>query len=142
MKETTHVKNLQQLTAWTCSLAYVTRETPVRLSVAQLATFALAALGDRMGQPVTLTQLRETLEGTPGGGVHTTYSIFFEQHKGQPQLGWLWQERCEEDLRVKFLRLGLRGPPIITHSWRQKPKGNPWDRLLHPLLRSSLFPDR
>lgn len=108
-----NVKNLQQLTAWTHSLAYVTRETPVRLSVAQLAIFALAALGDRMGQPVTLTQLRETLEGSPGSAIHTTYSIFFEQHKGQPQLGWLWQERCEEDLRVKFLRLTQRGAEVL-----------------------------
>lgn len=119
------MNDIKQLTAWTHSLAYVTRETPVRLSVAQLAIFALAALGDRMGQPVTFTQLRETLEGAPGGAVHTTYSVFFEQHKGQPQLGWLRQERCDNDQRVKWLRLTSRGAAVLddvlTHLGTRQP---------------------
>lgn len=108
-----HLQNLQQLAAWTRSLAYVTRETPVRLSVAQLTIFALAALGDRMGHPMSLTQLRETLEGTPGGAVHTTYDIFFDERRGQRRLGWLRQERCGLDYRVKWLRLTSKGDDIL-----------------------------
>ena len=107
------LNNISALTAWTHALAYVTRETPVRLSVAQLAIFALAALGDRKGQPVTFSQLRETLGGSPGGAVHTTYSIFFEEHKGERHLGWLRQERCYEDQRVKWLRLTPKGGAVL-----------------------------
>lgn len=105
--------DLRHLTAWTHALAYVTRETPVRLSVAQLAVFALAALGDRKGSPITFTQLRDTLEGTPGGAVHTTYGIFFEERRGVRNLGWLRQERCAEDLRVKWLRLTPKGSDVL-----------------------------
>lgn len=107
------LNDLRNLTAWTYALAFVTRETPVRLSVAQLAIFALAALGDRKGEPVNLTQLKESLLGAPGGAVHTTYSIFFETRKGERRLGWLWQEPCQLDSRVKWLRLTPQGALIL-----------------------------
>lgn len=105
--------DLRTLTAWAHALAYVTRETPVRLSVAQLAVFALAALGDRKGTPVTFTQLHETLDGSPGGAVRTTYGIFFEQRRGVRNLGWLRQERCSEDMRIKWLRLTPKGAEVL-----------------------------
>lgn len=105
--------NIRTLAAWTHALAYLTRETPVRLSVAQLTMFALAALGDRMGQPMNLTQLQETLEGSPGGSIRTTYTIFFAEHKGERHLGWLRQETCCEDQRVKWLRLTPKGGAIL-----------------------------
>jgi hypothetical protein len=81
--------------------------------VAQLTIFALAGLGDRMGQPMTLGQLRDTLEGTPGGAVHTTYDVFFNQRRGQRRLGWLRQDRCSLDRRVKWLRLTTRGSNVL-----------------------------
>lgn len=105
--------DLRNLAAWTRALAYLTRETPVRLSVAQLAIFALAALGDRMGTPVTFTQLHDVLDGSPGGAVRTTYGIFFEERRGVRNLGWLWQERCAEDMRIKWLRLTPKGAEVL-----------------------------
>lgn len=105
--------NIRTLTAWTQALAYLTRETPVRLSVAQLTMFTLVALGDRMGKPVNLTQLQDTLEGTPGGAMRTTYSIFFEKRRGVRNLGWLRQEPCREDMRVKWLRLTPKGARVL-----------------------------
>jgi hypothetical protein len=107
------VTNIRTLTAWAHALAYVTRETPVRLSVAQLAVFALAALGDRMGTPVTFTQLQDALDGAPGGAIHTTYGIFFEERRGVRNLGWLRQERCVEDMRIKWLRLTPKGAEVL-----------------------------
>lgn len=85
----------------------------MRLSVAQLTMFALAALGDRMGSPMNLTQLQDTLEGAPGGAMRTTYTIFFEEHQGQRNLGWLRQERCFVDARVKWLRLTPKGEAVL-----------------------------
>lgn len=101
------------LAAWVRTLAFVTRETPVRLSVAQLTVFALAAIGDRKGSPVTFTQLRDTLDGTPGGEVRTTYGIFFEERRGVRNLGWLRQEQCALDARVKWLRLTPKGAEVL-----------------------------
>ncbi len=105
--------SLHALTAWTQALAYLKRETPVRLSVAQLTIFALAALGDRKGTPVTFTQLRDTLREAPGGEVRTTYDIFFEERRGVRNLGWLKQEPCISDGRVKWLRLTPQGAKVL-----------------------------
>jgi hypothetical protein len=62
---------------------------------------------------MTLTQLKDTLEGAPGGAVRTTYGIFFEQRRGVRHLGWLWQEPCVEDGRVKWLRLTSKGEEVV-----------------------------
>ncbi len=101
------------LAAWARTLAFVAKETPVRLSVAQLTVFALAAIGDRKGAPMTFTQLRDTLEGTPGGEVRTTYGIFFEERRGVRNLGWLRQEQSMFDARVKWLRLTPKGAAVL-----------------------------
>jgi hypothetical protein len=106
--------DLRSLASWTHALAYLTRQTPVRLSVAQLTMFALAALGDRMGSPMNLTQLKDTLEGAPGGTITSTYTIFFEEHQGSRRLGWLWQEPCPVDQRVKWLRLTPKGEAVMA----------------------------
>lgn len=102
------------LLAWLRGAAYLASLTPNRLSTAQLIIFGLAATCDRAGQPATYTSLREALGNIAGASVKNTYKIFFEATEARPDgLGWLYQQPCPLDGRVKILRLSPKGQTVV-----------------------------
>lgn len=104
-------RDLEDLGRAISALAAVGHE---RMTVKQSLFFITVAFAHAMGRSVTLSQIQEEA-GSLSGSVRKSYQVFLEKTKRDPDnLGWIYQERDEDDRRVNYLKLTKTGVSVAS----------------------------